>query len=91
MRREIQTMVDKIRWGTCVIALIFRIFKMEFSKSTVIRFEMHCLPPPLPQYNVETREKQRVHVSNIVGGERGGGDEQVQKNLFGACKKAPQM
>ena len=57
MRREIQTMVDKIRWGTCVIALIFRIFKMEFSKSTVIRFEMHCLPPPLPQYNVETREK----------------------------------
>ena len=57
MRCEIQTMVDKIPWDTCVIALIFGVFKMEFSKTTVIRFKMCCLPPPLPQYNVETLEK----------------------------------
>ena len=30
MRRENQTMVDKIPWGTCVIALIFGVFKREF-------------------------------------------------------------
>ena len=48
MRREIQTMVDKIPWDTCVIALIFGVFKMEFSKSTVIRFKMCWLPPPPP-------------------------------------------
>ena len=30
MRRENQTMVDKIPWDTCVIALIFGVFKAEF-------------------------------------------------------------
>ena len=30
MRRENQTMVDKIPWDTCVIALIFCVFKTEF-------------------------------------------------------------
>ena len=56
IRLQGSTMVDKIPWDTCVIALIFGVFKMEFSKSTVIRFKMCCLPP-LPQYNVETLEK----------------------------------
>ena len=30
MRRENQTMVDRIPWDTCVIALIFRVFETEF-------------------------------------------------------------
>ena len=30
MRRENQTMVDKIPWDTCVIALIFCVFKTVF-------------------------------------------------------------
>ena len=57
MRRENQTMVDKIPWETCVIALIFGVLKTEFQKSTVIRFKTRCFPPSTPQYNVETLEK----------------------------------
>ena len=56
MRRENQTMVDKIPWDTCVIALIFGVFKAEFVKSIVIGFKMRC-SPSTPQYNVETLEK----------------------------------
>ena len=42
------TMVDKIPWDTCVIALISGVFKTEFKKSTVIRFKMRCFLPPTP-------------------------------------------
>ena len=38
MRRENQTMVDKIPWDTYVIAPIFDVFKTEFKKKTVISF-----------------------------------------------------
>ena len=43
------TMVDKIPWDTCVIALIFGVFKAEFEKSIVIGFKMRCSPlhPPI--------------------------------------------
>ena len=58
MRRKNQTMVDKIPWDTCVIALIFCVFKTEFYKSTVFRLKLRCFPlPPFPPYNVETLEK----------------------------------
>ena len=59
MRRENQTMVDKIPWDTCVIAPIFDVFKTEFKKTTVTSFKMRCFPAPrsFHQYNVETLEK----------------------------------
>ena len=48
-RRKNQTMVDKIPWDTCVIALIFCVFKTEFYKSTVFRLKLRCFPlPPSP-------------------------------------------
>ena len=50
------TMVDKIPWDTCAIALIFCVFKTEFLKKHCYPFQ-NTLLPPLPQYNVETLEK----------------------------------
>ena len=62
-------MVDKIPWGTCVIALIFCVFKTEFLKA-LLSVSNSVAPHPPPPYNVKTLEKLRVHVSNIeVGGE----------------------
>lgn len=54
------------------------VFKTEFVKA-LLSF-LKCVAAPSPtQYNVETLEKLRVHVSNIAGGV-GGGVEQVKLN-----------
>ena len=39
------TMVDKIPWDTCVISLIFGVFKTEFYKGSYA-FQNALLPPP---------------------------------------------
>ena len=41
------TMVDKIPWDTCVISLIFGVFKTEFYKSSCA-FQNALLSPPPP-------------------------------------------
>ena len=53
MKLSSTTVKDQIPWDTCVIALIFGVFKTEFKKGTVIRFKMRCVssPPLNPQYN----------------------------------------
>ena len=53
--KAMATTGDKIPWDTCVIALIFGAFKMEFLKSKLS--VLKCIAPPPPKYNVETLEK----------------------------------
>ena len=83
------TMVDKIPWDTCVIALIFGVFKMEFSKSTVICFKMCCLPPPPPPIQCwNFGELACTRVQHCRGGERGGGWTSVDEFVWCVCKSA---
>ena len=72
MRHVNQTMVGKIPWETCLIALIFSVFKTVL-KSTVIRFKVRCFPL-IPQYNVETGEIACTRVQHCRSG---GGAVQV--------------
>ena len=94
MRRKNQTMVDKIPWDTCVIALIFCVFKTEFYKSTVFRLKLLCfpLPPPLPP--IQCWNSGEIACTLVQhcrgGGGRGRGwtsvDEFSPDCLFGACQ-----
>ena len=46
MRRENQTMEDKIPLDTCVIALIFGVSKRNFKKALLSILKCVALPPP---------------------------------------------
>ena len=90
-------MVDKIPWDTCVIALIFCVFKTEFYKSTVFRLKLRCFPlpsplPPIQCWNSEERACTLVqHFCRGVGEGWTSVDEFTPDCLFGACEKASQM
>ena len=73
-------MVDKIPWDTCVISLIFGVFKMDFQESTVMCFKMRCFlplpPPPLPNTTMKLW-RNSVYLCPTLYGGGGGGVEQV--------------
>ena len=87
-------MVDKIPWDTCVIALIFCVFKTEFYKSTVFHLKLRCfpLPPPLPPIQCWNSGEIACTLVQHCRGRGGGGrgwtsvDEFTLDCLFGACQ-----
>ena len=74
--KDVATWVDKIPWETCAIALIIRVLKAEFEKALLsFQLKIRFCPLSSTHYNVESVTKLRLHVSNIVDGVGGRGEE----------------
>ena len=91
MRRKNQTMVDKIPWDTCVIALIVFVLKTEHCFPYQIALLSPPPPPPSPDTMLKLWRNSMYTCPTLYGGGGGGRgwtsvDEFAPDCLFGACQ-----